>query len=98
MVRLEEERRVIQDSLQKSADQVTQELAATTAKNTDLEQSKQVGLVGRLVMHVFTLEPLAVLTTHVYKVKVSIKTLESLYMNLGVNDFFSQKLVKNFLL
>ena len=42
MIRLEEERKVIQDSLQKSADEVTKELAATTAKNTDLEKCKQV--------------------------------------------------------
>ncbi|XP_053376325.1 huntingtin-interacting protein 1-like isoform X2 [Mercenaria mercenaria] len=41
MVRMEEERKVIQESLQNSADEVTQQLAQTTAKNTDLEKKKQ---------------------------------------------------------
>lgn len=45
MLRMEEERQVIQDSLQKSADEVTQQLAQTTAKNTDLEKVKQVQFV-----------------------------------------------------
>ncbi|XP_060569865.1 huntingtin-interacting protein 1-like isoform X2 [Ruditapes philippinarum] len=41
MVRMEDERKVIQESLQNSADEVTQQLAQTTAKNTDLEKVKQ---------------------------------------------------------
>lgn len=45
MLRMEEERQVVQDSLQKSADEVTQQLAQTTAKNTDLENCKQVTLM-----------------------------------------------------
>ena len=40
--RMEDERKVLQDSLQKSADEVTAQLAVTTAKNTDLEKIKQV--------------------------------------------------------
>ena len=47
MVRMEEERKVIQESLQNSADEVTQQLAQTTAKNTDLEKMKQVGKCTR---------------------------------------------------
>ena len=39
---MEDERKVLQDSLQKSADEVTAQLAMTTAKNTDLEKIKQV--------------------------------------------------------
>lgn len=42
MLRMEDERKVLQDSLQKSADEVTAQLAVTTAKNTDLEKVKQV--------------------------------------------------------
>jgi hypothetical protein len=41
---MEDERKVIQESLQNSADEVTQQLAQTTAKNTDLEKEKQVGI------------------------------------------------------
>lgn len=41
-LRMEDERKVLQDSLQKSADEVTTQLAMTTAKNTDLEKIKQV--------------------------------------------------------
>ena len=44
MLRMEDERQVIQSSLQKSANEVTQQLAQTTAKNTDLENNKQVKL------------------------------------------------------
>ena len=45
MLRMEDERQVIQSSLQKSANEVTQQLAQTTAKNTDLENNKQVKLI-----------------------------------------------------
>ena len=40
--KMKDERKVLQDSLQKSADEVTAQLAVTTAKNTDLEKMKQV--------------------------------------------------------
>ncbi|KAK3598340.1 hypothetical protein CHS0354_026598 [Potamilus streckersoni] len=41
MQRMEEERRVIQNSLQQTADEITNQLATTTTKNTDLEKRKQ---------------------------------------------------------
>lgn len=50
MVRMEEERKVIQESLQNSADEVTRQLAQTTAKNTDLEKDKQVWVSLELSM------------------------------------------------
>lgn len=50
MVRMEEERKVIQESLQNSADEVTRQLAQTTAKNTDLEKAKQVWVSLELSM------------------------------------------------
>lgn len=50
MVHMEEERKVIQESLQNSADEVTRQLAQTTAKNTDLEKAKQVWVSLELSM------------------------------------------------
>ena len=40
--RMDDKRKVLQDSLQKSAYEVTAQLAVTMAKNTDLEKMKQV--------------------------------------------------------
>jgi len=42
MQRMENERKVIQDSLQQSADQVTTQLAVATGKNTELESNNEV--------------------------------------------------------
>ena len=44
MDRLENERKVIQESLQQSADQVTSQLAEATAQNTELLNTKEVCL------------------------------------------------------
>lgn len=42
MERLENERKVIQESLQQSADQVTSQLAEATAQNTELLNKREV--------------------------------------------------------
>lgn len=44
MERLENERKVIQESLQQSADQVTSQLAEATAQNTELLNKREVCL------------------------------------------------------
>lgn len=44
MERLENERKVIQESLQQSADQVTSQLAEATAQNTELLNKGEVCL------------------------------------------------------
>ncbi|KAJ8312658.1 hypothetical protein KUTeg_010031 [Tegillarca granosa] len=41
MERLEQERKIIQDSMQQSANEVQQQLAETTAQNTDLQQRRE---------------------------------------------------------
>ena len=42
---MEGERKLLQDSLQNTADEVTAQLGMTMAKNTDLEKIKQVYLI-----------------------------------------------------
>ena len=44
-LRMEGERKLLQDSLQNTADEVTAQLGVTMAKNTDLEKIKQVYLI-----------------------------------------------------
>lgn len=43
MERIEQERKVIQESLKQSADETSSQLAITMAKNTDLQTDKEVG-------------------------------------------------------
>lgn len=43
MERIEQERKVIQESLKQSADETSSQLALTMAKNTDLQTNKEVG-------------------------------------------------------
>ncbi|CAC5398127.1 HIP1 [Mytilus coruscus] len=45
MDRIEQERKVIQESLKQSADETSSQLAMTMAKNTDLQTDKEVGML-----------------------------------------------------
>jgi hypothetical protein len=46
MDRIEQERKVIQESLKQSADETSSQLAMTMAKNTDLQTDKEVLFLG----------------------------------------------------